>query len=110
MSAPPPLDPGTGPRAPQRRPSKLTVILGLVAIVFAIAGGVLGILKGAILVTIGIGLALFGLVFAAWALQRAVRRADTFGMLVGAIASIATFFASIAGALTLFARIVAHDL
>lgn len=93
-------------------PSRSTVLspaLGIGALLLAIVGGALGLLKWAIVIGVGNGLAVAGLALAAWVLVRAVRDGDTAGMFVGSVAAIAAFFASTAGVLTLLARIVAHD-
>ncbi|EPH15397.1 hypothetical protein HMPREF3157_03160 [Dermabacter sp. HMSC06F07] len=94
--------------APSRSPLLLPA-LAIGALFLAIVGGALGLLKWAIVIGIGIGLAVAGLALAAWVLARAVRDGDTAGMFVGSVAAIAAFFASTAGVLTLLARIVAHD-
>lgn len=94
--------------APSRSPL-LSPALGIGAMLLAIVGGALGLLKWAIVIGVGIGLAVAGLALAAWVLVRAVRHGEKAGMFVGSVAAIAAFFASTAGVLTLLARIVAHD-
>lgn len=96
--------------APARsRSTALTPALGMGALLLAIVGGALGLLKWAIVIGVGIGLAVAGLALAAWVLVRAVRHGEKAGMFVGSVAAIAAFFASTAGVLTLLARIVTHD-
>ncbi len=90
--------------------TSMVAILGLAAILLGIVGGACGILKGFVLIGIGIGVALVGLVLAAVALTHAARHGAKGNMFLAATAVIVTFFATTSGVLTLLARIITKDI